>query len=297
MSHTELANINGAISPIDDARISVTDHGFLYGDGVYETIRTYDGRPFLMKKHLERLSRSASAIHLELTWSDAHLTEETRRTLAQTDRPAGSELAIRIMVTRGNGPFGYDPKLTPEPNLVILVRTLTLPTTAQREQGVPVVLTEIRRNPIEALDPRVKSSNLLNVILAAQDATRVGAYEAVLFNTSGHLSECTQSNIFFVSNERLRTPSLDCGLLGGLTRDLVLEIASEASIACEEGRYPRESLFSADEVFLTSSTREILPITRLDGTPVASGRRGLVTEQLQDTYSQRVEQFFASDGV
>jgi len=292
MSAAELANVNGEISPIDSARISVTDHGFLYGDGVYETVRTYDGRPFLMARHLERLSRSAEAIRIALPWSHEHLEAETLRTLDETRRTGDTEMAVRIMVTRGDGPFGYDPALTPRPNLVILARTLRPPTSEQVEGGIHAVIASVRRNPIEALDPRIKSSNLLNNVLAAHDASRAGADEAILFNTAGYLSECTQSNIFFVSGGTLRTPSLDCGLLGGLTRDLVHEMADAAGIPREEGRYPREMLTAADEIFLTSTTREVLPITRLDGRPVGAGGRGDITRRLQGLYSRAVARFF-----
>lgn len=294
----ELANVNGAIAPIDRAVISVTDHGFLYGESVYETIRTYGRRAFLVRRHLERLERSAASIMLALPWTRHHIAGEVHRTLAVAGEGPG-EYAIRIVATRGNGPFGYDPALCPEPNLVILVRRLSEPASDPRATGVTAAIASVRRNPIESLDPRIKSSNLLNNILAAHDARRAGADEAVLFNTAGFLSEGTQSNIFFVARGTLHTPSLDCGLLSGVTRDLVLDLAAAMGIPREEGRYRREELEAADEAFFTSTTRELLPICRLDGRPVGGRRPGPVTLRLHDGYRALVERFLASgeDGI
>lgn len=290
---TELANVNGVIAPIDRAAISVTDHGFLYGESVYETIRTYRRRAFLVSRHLERLERSAASIMLALPWTRDHVAGEVNRTLAAAGEGPG-EYAIRIVATRGDGPFGYDPALCPRPNLAILVRTLNEPLSDPRATGVTAAVSTVRRNPIESLDPRIKSSNLLNNILAAHDARRAGADEAVLFNTAGFLSEGTQSNIFFVAKGTLCTPSLDCGLLSGVTRDLVLDLAAKMGIPREEGRYRREELDAADEIFFTSTTREVLPIFRLDGRAVGDGRPGPVTLRLHDGYRALVERFLAS---
>jgi len=290
---TELANVNGIIAPIERATISVTDHGFLYGESVYETIRTYRRRAFLVTRHLERLERSAASIMLTLPWTRDHLAGEVNRTLAAAGDGPG-EYAIRIVTTRGDGPFGYDPALCPTPNLVILLRRLAEPPPDPREAGISAAVSAVRRNPIESLDPRIKSSNLLNNILAAHDARRAGADEAVLFNTAGFLSEGTQSNIFFVAGGRLRTPSLDCGLLSGVTRDLVLDLAAKMGIEREEGRYRREELGAADEIFFTSTTREVLPILRLDGRPVGGGSLGPVTLRLHEGYRALVERFLAA---
>jgi branched-chain amino acid aminotransferase len=292
-NQTELANVNGVIAPIDRAAISVTDHGFLYGESVYETIRTYRRRAFLVGRHLERLERSAASILLALPWTRDHLAGEVSRTLAAAGEGTG-EYAIRIVTTRGDGPFGYDPALCPRPNLVILLRRLSEPASDPRAAGVSAAISAVRRNPIESLDPRIKSSNLLNNILAAHDARRAGADEAVLFNTAGFLSEGTQSNIFFVAGGTLRTPSLDCGLLSGVTRDLVLDLAGRMGIPRQEGRYRRAELEGADEIFLTSTTREVLPISRLDGRPVGEGCPGPVTLRLHDGYRALVERFLAS---
>lgn len=292
MSDIELANVNGRIAPADQAFVPVNDHGFLYGDSVYETVRTYAGRPFLLASHLDRLRRSAKAIRLRLPWDDAHITTETIRILEQARlQNSSAEFAARIITTRGAGPMGYDLELCPHPNLVILTRRLRPLSVRERDEGISAVISKVRRNPIEALDPRIKSSNLLNNILAAQSAKDAGAEEAILFNTSGDLAEGTLTNVFFVSDGVLHTPSLDCGLLGGLTRDLVLDLARSSDIRSEEGRYGRDRLENAEEVFLTSTTREIVPVASLDGRPVGPGRRGPLTQRLQALFRAEVESF------
>jgi len=286
MTSSDVANINGRITPLEAAVIPVNDHGFLYGDSVYETVRTYRRRPFLLDRHLDRLDRSAAAIRIPLPWTHDALAREIQRTLEAA--PGDDDLAIRLMITRGPGPMGYDPALCPRPTLVIMTRVLPPLTDREKNTGVTAVIVAVRRNPIESLDPRIKSSNLLNNILAAQQAKDAGAEEALLFNTHGHLAESTTSNAFFVSSGRLRTPSLDCGLLSGVTRDLVLELCAEAGIAVEQGSWSRQELERAEEIFLTSTTREILPIASLDGRPVGSGGRGPVTGRIQQLFEARV---------
>ena len=291
MNDDEIANVNGTIARIDRATVPVTDHGFLYGDSVYETVRTYGRRPFLMERHLERLERSASAIHLRLPWSRRRLAGEIDRTLeAARGAGPGGEFAIRVMTTRGPGPFGYDPDLCPLPTLVILVRPLNPVSAEDHEIGIPAIVAKLRRNPIEALDPRIKSSNLLNNILAAHQAKDAGAVEAILLNPAGFLAEGTLTNVFFVKAGVIRTPSLDCGILSGVTRDLVLDLTTRGGTTIEQGRYRVEDLGSAEEIFVTSTTKEILPVARLDGRPVGPGGRGPVTRRLQDLFRRRVEE-------
>jgi len=289
MTAIDIANINGRISPVESAFIPVSDHGFLYGDSVYETVRTYARRPFLLDRHLERLWRSAAAVRITLPWTRDDLTREARRTLDAVGGDA--ELALRIMATRGSGPMGYDPDLCPRPTLVMLTRALPPFSAAESEHGVTAAVVAVRRNPIVALDPRIKSSNLLNNILAAQQAKDAAAQEAILFNTTGHLAEGTLTNVFLVRGAVVKTPSLDCGLLSGVTRELVLEMARDDGLAVEEGRYDRADLAGADEIFLTGTTREILPVATLDGRPVGEGRRGPVTARLQELFGARVRAF------
>jgi len=289
---SEIANINGVITPVDRACLPANDHGFLYGDSAYETIRTYGRRPFLMERHFRRLEESAAAIRLRLPWDRSHLIAETRRTVAAT---LGDEVAVRIIATRGTGPLGYDPDLCGRPNLVILGRPLRPLSRDEHDVGVSAAIASIRRNPIESLDPRIKSGNLLNNILAAHQAKEAGAAEALLLNTTGFLAEGTNTNVFLVKGGLLTTPSLDCGILSGVTRELVLDVASSAGIPCEQGRYRAESLLAADEIFLTSTTREILPVATLGGRPVGAGRRGPVTTRLQELFRVRVERIMAAE--
>lgn len=298
MHANELANVNGAVTPIDRACIPAIDHGFLYGDGVYETIRTYERRPFSLSGHLERLERSAAAIRLVLPWSREEVGSAVAGTLAsaRASEPLfDGEFAIRIMVTRGTGPLGYDPELCPRPSLVVLVTRLRETTEQEREVGVPAVIASIRRNPIEALDPRIKSSNLLNNILAAQQARDAGAVEAILFSMSGFLAEGTLSNVFFVKDGRVMTPSIDCGILSGITREILLDILDKDGRPAAIGCYQREELASADEIFLTSTTREILPVATLDGRAVGAGGRGPVTQRLQALFRHRVAELLRAE--
>ncbi len=290
--HAELANINGTIEPLATARVPVTDHGFLYGDSVYETLRTYARRPFLVPAHLGRLERSAESIRLRLPWDRAHVTSEIDRTIGASG--GEGELVIRLIATRGSGPMGYDLETCVSPSLVILLFRLHPVPAGQREGGVAAVISSVRRNPIESLDPGIKSSNLLNNILAAQDARDAGVHEAILFNTSGHLAEGTMTNVFFVIGGHLMTPSPACGILRGVTRDLLIELARETGIPCEEGRFDRRKLEAAEEIFITSTTREILPVTRLDSRPVGGGVRGPVTGALQRAFGRQVEAFLAT---
>ena len=294
MSSNDYANVNGFITPLDRAVVPVSDHGFLYGDSVYETVRTYGRRPFLLRQHLQRLARSAEAIRLRLPWEPGHLTRQIDLTIdAATGGRTDHEFAIRIMATRGPGPLGYDPDLCPTPTLAIIVRPLHPMSTMEREGGVAAIISTVRRNPIESLDPRIKSSNLLNNILAAQQAGDAGAFEAILFNTAGEVAEGTLTNIFMVKSGRIQTPSVDCGILSGVTRELVFELAAGSGQTIEEGRYRREALAEADEIFLTSTTREIIPVSRLDGRLVGKGRPGPVTLRLRDLFARRIADFLA----
>jgi branched-chain amino acid aminotransferase len=290
MNDIELANINGTIAPLERATVPVNDHGFLYGDSVYETVRTYRRRPFVLERHLERLERSAAGIRLPLPWSRRQLAGEIERTLAAAGTGGEGEFVIRIIATRGPGPLGYDPDLCPHPTMVILLRPLKPPSVSDREIGISVVVATLRRNPIEALDPRIKSSNLLNNILAAQQAKDAGAFEAIFFNTAGFLAEGTLTNVFFVKAGAARTPSLDCGILSGVTRDLVLDLSARNGAPIEQGLYREADLRCADEIFLTSTTREVLPVARLDGRPVGAGSRGPFTRRLQELFGARVEE-------
>ncbi|HZE89662.1 MAG TPA: aminotransferase class IV [Verrucomicrobiae bacterium] len=281
----ELINVNGTIASAEKATVPVLDHGFLYGDSIYETIRTYRGRPYLLDRHLDRLERSASAIRLTPP-QRAEVERETRRTIAEA---ANDESYVRIMVTRGVGPIGYERDLCPRPGLFVIVMPLRHIPPRTYEEGIAATVGRRRRNPRESLDPAIKSCNLLNNVLAHMEAEDAGSRETILLNTRGFVAEGTHTNVFFVKGGVLRTPALACGLLSGITREVLIEAARDAAIPCEEGEYEEPALFGADEVFVTSTLQEVMPVVRLNGRPVGAGVPGPLTRRLHALFLARVE--------
>jgi branched-chain amino acid aminotransferase len=280
-----IVNINGKIVPASEARISIFDHGFLYGASVYETLRTYNRKLFLLATHLERLQQSAQAVRVQLPISTPQMAAEIQKTLDTAPYP---EAAIRVIVTRGEGPPGYDPALCATPSYIILVSPLQPPPKEIYEKGVAIALVSVRRNLAEAIDPAIKSGNLLNQMLAWNEAHDRDAYEALMLNHAGELTECSQSNIFLVKNQVLKTPATSCGILDGVTRQLVLEIAKTSNIQALETALSPSDIYRADEAFLTMTSREIIPVVRCDNTVIGSGYPGPVTKALQLKYRQRV---------
>jgi len=282
--------VNGRICSEQDATISVFDHGFLYGEGVYEVVRTYGGALFLVERHFTRLRASASMITLDVGMSDGALEDVVMNTIAAyragRGEAAGSrEVLARILLTRGIGEMSYDPSKSPRPSLVVIVKALEPPPASVYERGVAVALVSVVRNHPASVDPRIKSNNLLNNVLAMQDALRRGPYfEAIMRNYRGELSECSQSNLFLVKDGVVRTPALDAGLLAGITREFVEEVAVQAGIPTADSVLRDDDLFGADEAFLTSTSKEIVPIVRVDERVIGSGRPGPVTIRLLDAY-------------
>ena len=217
----------------EDAMVSVFDHGFLYGDGVYETLRAYGGRIFMLRQHLARLRRSASLIGL-----DVPIVEQDWTPLLQEaiKRNALSDAYVRITISRGEGNIGLDPRLCPRPTVVVISQPLQPYPVHLFQTGVSLAVVSVRRNLAAAVSPRIKSLNFLNNILAKQEAARSGAFDGVMLNAEGHITECTTSNIFFVKDGCVRTPSVACGILDGITRDVVLSLAREEEFPIEEGR-------------------------------------------------------------
>jgi branched-chain amino acid aminotransferase len=285
-------NMNGTITPASEARISPLDHGFLYGDSVYETVRTFDGKPFLLGRHLDRLQRSLDKIFLSLPTSRLELEAEILRTVDQV--PIEGDVGVRIVLSRGVGPIGLDVSLCPTPTCIILVFELgphsVPPEASHLSDGgaVSVVVSKTRRNSPRALDPSIKSGNFLNNILAFKDAKDTGAMEAFLCNAEGYLAEGTTSNLFVAKNDLVWTPH-PYGILDGITRAVLFEEAKEAGIALGETNIPPEALFSADEVFFTGSIKGVVPVGRVNGRTIGSGRRGPITRRFQELYASRVE--------
>jgi branched-chain amino acid aminotransferase len=281
-----IINVNGTVSPADRAVIPVMDHGFLYGDAVYETIRTYGGEPFVLDRHLERLSASCRMVRIPMPGADL-LTREVRRAVTEGANP---ESYIRVMVTRGVGPIGYEQNICPSPGYVVIVTALRAVPAEHYEKGIPAVIGKRRRNPVDSLDPAIKSCNLLNNVLAHMEGQDAGAHETVLLNTRGFLAEGTHTNVFFVKGDVVKTPSLACGILSGITREMVLSIARDAGVPAEEGEYRESEIVSADEVFITSTLQEIVPVTRLDGRPVGQGKPGSLTRRLHELFRSTIPQ-------
>lgn len=274
--------IDGHLSRVGEARVPVLDHGFLYGDSVYEAVRTYGGRPFLLDEHLARLGHSARGLHIPMP---ADIPRAVAEVLAADD--AGERL-LRIIVTRGIGPLSYAIQPDQKPTLVIL--SLAAPVYPERlyDEGMRLAVVGIRRNPYNSLDPALKTSNLLNLRLAFMEARERGADDAILLNHEGDVAECSGSNLFLVRDGRLATPPTAAGILQGITRGFVLDVAREAGVETRERRISRAELADADEMFITSTTRSIMPATVVDDRPVGTGKPGPVTRLLMRRFEEKV---------
>jgi len=284
-------NVNGRMFDQEHAVISVFDHGFLYGEGVYETLRTYNGQPFLFDRHMRRLRKSAGMLFLDVPLSDAEMDarcRETMRAAGLADAP-GREAYIRVLLTRGIGELTYDTKATPTPSVVVIVKPHVDPAPEVFERGVKVSLVPIMRNHPGSVNPMIKSNNLLNNALAMQEAFRRGGFEGVMRNYRGELAECTQSNLFVVSRGEALTPPLDAGLLPGITREFLFEVGKDAGITVREAVLKDDDLFNADEAFLTSTTREAVPIVQVDDRAIGSGRPGPITRALLEGFRRKAD--------
>lgn len=271
-------NVNGRVFDQEHAAISVFDHGFLYGEGVYETLRTYNGQPFLFERHMRRLRHSADMMALGIPLSDDQISAHFRETIASASLTG--EAYIRILVTRGVGELTYDPAACPNPSIVVIVKPHVAPSPDVFARGVRVSLVPVMRNHPSSVSPAIKSNNLLNNALAMQYAVRHGAFEGVMRNYRGDLAELTQSNLFIVQNGVAMTPPVDAGLLPGITREFLFEIGAEHGIPVKEAVLRDEDLLGADEAFLTSTTRELVPIVQVDDHKIGLGTPGRVTQAL-----------------
>lgn len=274
--------------PLDpaEATVSVFDRGFLYGDSVYETLRTAGGAPVEMTRHLDRLRRSGLGIGLEIPFDDATL----RRAVAETHAASGNpDSYVRVVVTRGTGPLMLDPRVSTSPLLVVLVQALQLPAPALYEAGLSVRIVDVHKISARSLDPTLKTGNYLNSIQALRQAADSAASDAIMCSPQGTVAEGATSNVFMVRGGALLTPSLATGLLEGITRALVMRLASELGIPCSEATIWPDELRAADEVFLTSSVRGPMPVTTLDGQPVGVGGVGAVTRRIMTRYSAYID--------
>jgi branched-chain amino acid aminotransferase len=270
--------VNGTIAPADKAVIPIYDHGFLYGEGVYETLRTYNRIPFLYERHTARLRDSAQRIDLDVPFDD----ESLRTWIDDTVAAAGdlTEAYIRILLTRGVGELTYDVRSTPTPSLVIIVKPFEEPSKRVFDEGIRISLVSILRNHPGSVNPIIKSNNLLNNALAMQEANRRGGEEGLMCNYRGELSECAQSNVFLVRDGKALTPRSEAGLLLGVTRAFLFEVGREIGVPVEEATLFPADLDTCDEAFITGSTRELSPVVRVDDRVIGSGKPGPITMQL-----------------
>ena len=286
-----MVNVNGRITDEAHAVISVFDHGFLFGEGIYETLRTYNGEPFLFERHMRRLRQSAAMLQLGLPLDNRQIAERFDETMraAGLGPAGGGEAYIRLLVTRGIGDLTYDPAATPEPSFVVIAKPHHAPEPAIYERGVKIAIVPIVRNHPDTVNPLIKSNNLLNSALAMQEAVRRGAFEGLMRNYRGELAELSTANVFIVKNGAALTPPLASGLLPGITREFLFEVGADASIPVREQVLKDPDLFGADEAFLTSTTREIVPIVTVDDRTIGSGRPGPVTHALLQRFREKAQ--------
>jgi branched-chain amino acid aminotransferase len=277
--------VNGTITSADAAVIPVLDHGFVYGEGVYEVLRTYNGVPFLFDRHITRLRNSARYLHLDVPFDDSTLRSWVDRT---SDAAAlAGDTYIRILLTRGIGELTYDVRATPTPSVVIIVKPQEGAPARVRTDGIRISLVRVLRNHPGSVNPVIKSNNLLNNALAMQEAHRLGGEEALMCNYRGELAECSQSNVFLVRNGVALTPKSEAGLLEGITRAFLFDVCQEVGIEVRDATLVPADLDAADELFITSTTREISPVVRVDDRVIGNGRPGELTLKVWDAYHRR----------
>ncbi len=282
-------NINGVITgpgEAQEAKISVLDHGLLFGDSVYETLRTYEGKPFLFSRHFARLEHSANAIHLKLPWTKSRTLDEIRRTCLP------GECRIRLLITRGVGELSADLETCVDPAVIIIVVPLVPPPGQIYTDGVDVAISSVRRSGRLA---DIKTGSLIHQVLARHEANARHAYEAILLSADEKLSDGITSNIYMVRDGKIMTPAHDAGIVEGITRGVVLELARNMGLDVVEGFFDAADIARADEMFLTSSGREVVPIARVDGAPVGRGKPGPVTLKLLNAYRAALPLLMAED--
>jgi len=257
----------------EEAKVSVFDHGFLYGDGVFEGIRAYNGRVFKLKEHIDRLYESAKAILLNVEISRREMMDIVVETVRKNKL---SDAYIRLVISRGVGDLGLDPRKCPKPTIVCIAGNITLYPQSMYENGMEVITAATRRNSADALSPRIKSLNYLNNIMAKIEANRAGVLEALLLNQEGYVCEATGDNVFIVKDGVLITPTIYAGILKGITRDTVIELARNYDIPVREDLFNLVDVYTADECFLTGTAAELIPVTAVDSRIIGDGKPGPV---------------------
>jgi branched-chain amino acid aminotransferase len=268
-----------------DAKISVFDHGLLYGDGIFEGIRLYQGNIFRLEQHLERLEYSAKALMLKMPWSRQEIAEATCESCRQNQLTDGY---IRLVVTRGVGDLGLSPWLCPKPSIFIIADKIALYPAEHYTTGLSIVTVPTRRMNPAALSPAVKSLNYLNNILAKIEARQAGALEAIMLNDQGYVAECTGDNIFIVHKGEILTPAASQGALKGITRDTIFDIAKEIGVPIREVDLTRYDVWCSDECFLTGTGAEVIPVVKLDGREIGNAKPGVITQKVLAAFRRRV---------
>lgn len=282
--------INGKLYPKDEAKISVFDHGLLYGDGVFEGIRCYNGNVFKFSEHIDRLYDSARAISMEIQLTKDELKDAVINTLKANNL---KDSYIRLVVTRGVGKLGLNPFNCIKPQIIIITDFIQLYSKELYEKGLNAIIVSTIRNHSNALNPNIKSLNYLNNILAKIECINAGATEGIMLNKDGYVAEGTGDNIFIVKNNEVLTPHASAGILIGITRNVVMELAKEAGMTVREEQLTQNDLYNADECFLTGTAAEIIPVVNLDGRKIASGKPGKVTLSLLKKYQELTTQYSA----
>lgn len=275
--------INGKLVPQAEATVSVFDHGLLYGDGVFEGLRSYGGKVFRLESHVRRLYESAQAIWLTIPMSQAEMCRAIHETVAANGIDDGY---VRAIVTRGAGTLGLEPNLCSNPQVIIIADVIELYPDELYEKGLEIVTVSVIRNHPAALDARIKSLNYLNNILAKIEGLQAGCIEALMLNHKGEVAECTGDNIFLVRDGALLTPGLNAGILGGITRQAVIELAQEAGIEVRKVSLTKHDVYIADECFLTGTAAEVIPVVKVDSRSIGTGKPGPVTLELKKQFHE-----------
>ncbi len=272
----------------DEAKISVFDHGFLYGDGVFETLRAYGGRLFQVEHHLSRLHDSCDLIGLSSPFPKTRWHELLKEILRRNEL---TDASVRVTISRGEGELGLDPFLCPRPTVVIMAKPWRPYSPELRETGVHLTVGTVRRNPLVAQSPQIKSLSFLNNILAKHESIRAGSFDTLMLNIDGFLTECTTSNVFFLHQEQLCTPAVNCGILQGVTRDIVIMLAGEAGMTVVESAFTLDQVLVAEECFITNTGLEVMPVSKIGAKHIGEICPGVVTTKVQQLFQSNRHRF------
>ena len=278
--------VNGQYFPKEEAKVSVFDHGFLYGDGVFEGIRAYGGRVFRLKEHIDRLYNGARGIMLDIPLTKAEMTEVVLETLRKNEL---RDAYIRLVVSRGTGDLGLDPRKCQKPTVICITDKIVLYPEKLYNEGMEIITAATRRNRPEGVNPQMKSLNYLNNIMAKIEANLAGVPEAMLLNTEDYVAECTGDNIFIVKDGVLITPPPFVGILVGITRNAIIELAEKIGVKVEEKVFTRYEVFTADECFLSGTAAEAIPVVKVDGRTIADGKPGPVTKKITEAFKELIK--------